>query len=163
PCGCERTFRDPLRGKGGVGDADYTCYSQWANRPYADTALTELAEKAVDALHLGSSKGTDFLAVSYSTVDYVGHEFGPRSHEIQDILIRLDKDVGSLLAHLDQKVGRGNYVVALTGDHGVAPVREDMQTTGADAGLLRLPELQKKIAKALEPLNYAQPAVPSVN
>jgi len=163
PDGWDLTFPHPLRGKAGAGDPDNTFYSQWANSPYADTALTELAEKAVDALHLGSSKGTDFLAVSYSTVDYVGHEFGPRSHEIQDILIRLDKDVGSLLAHLDQKVGRGNYVVALTGDHGVAPVPEDMQTTGADAGLLRLPELQKKIEKALEPLNYAQPAVASVN
>jgi len=103
---------------------DGAFYEQWASSPYADTALTELAEKAVDALNLGKAAGTDFLAVSYSSVDYVGHEFGPRSREIQDILVRLDKDLGDLFAHLDQKVGRGNYVVALSADHGVVPFRK---------------------------------------
>jgi predicted AlkP superfamily pyrophosphatase or phosphodiesterase len=92
-------------------------------------------------------------------VDYVGHEFGPRSREIQDILVRLDKDLGNLFAHLDQKVGRGNYVVALSADHGVVPIPEDMQSTGADAGVLHLPEVQERIEKALESFNYAKPAV----
>ena len=163
PTGWDLTFPHPLRGKTGTGEADAAFYSQWAASPYADTALTELAKKAVDALNLGKARGTDFLAIGYSTVDYVGHAFGPRSREIQDILIRLDKDLGDLFAHLDQRVGRGNYVVALSADHGVAPVPEDMQTTGADAGLLRLYELQAKVEKALEPFNYAKPAVASVN
>ncbi len=142
---------------------DSAFYEQWASSPYAETALTELAEKAVDALKLGNSSGTDFLAVSYSSVDLVGHEFGPRSREIQDILVRLDKDLGNLFAHLDQKVGRGNYVVALSADHGVVPIPEDMQTTGADAGLLHLPEVQERIEKALEPFNYAKPAVARIS
>jgi predicted AlkP superfamily pyrophosphatase or phosphodiesterase len=159
PEGWGLTFPHPLRGKSGVGEPDNTFYDQWASSPYADTALTELAEKAVDALKLGHSTGTDFLAVSYSSVDLVGHEFGPRSREIQDILIRLDKDLGNLFAHLDQKVGRGNYVVALSADHGVVPIPEDMQTTGADAGVLHLPEVQERIEKALESFNYAKPAV----
>src|SRR6266566_1953722 len=148
PVGWDLTFPHPLRGKSGVGEPDPDFYNQWASSPYADTALTELAEKTVDALNLGKAAGTDFLAVSYSTVDYVGHEFGPRSREIQDILVRLDKDLSNLFAHLDAKVGRGNYVVALTADHGVVPVPADMQRTGADAGLLHLPELQKRIEKA---------------
>src|SRR2546422_3567094 len=88
PVGWDLTFPHPLRGKSGVGEADPDFYNQWASSPYADTALTELAEKTVDALNLGKAAGTDFLAVSYSTVDYVGHEFGPRSREIQDILVR---------------------------------------------------------------------------
>jgi hypothetical protein len=163
PGGWDLTFPHPLRGKSGVSETDPDFYNQWASSPYADTALTELAEKAVDELNLGKAAGTDFLAVGYSTVDYVGHEFGPRSREIQDVLIRLDKDLGNLLAHLDQKVGRGNYVVALTADHGVVPIPEDMQKTGADAGLLRLPELQQRIEKALEPFNYAKPAIASVS
>jgi arylsulfatase A-like enzyme len=112
---------------------------------------------------LGHSKGTDFLAVSYSSVDYVGHEFGPRSREIQDILVRLDKDLGNLFAHLDQKVGRGNYVAALTADHGVVPIPEDMQKTGADTGLLHLPEVQERIEKALEPFNSLKPAVARIS
>jgi predicted AlkP superfamily pyrophosphatase or phosphodiesterase len=159
PSGWDLTFPHPLRGKAGVGEPDPDFYNQWASSPYADTALTELAEKAVDTLKLGNSTGTDFLAIGYSPVDYVGHEFGPRSREIQDVLIRLDKDLGNLLAHLDQKIGRGNYVVALTADHGVVPIPEDMQSTGADAGLLHLPEVQERIEKALESFNYAKPAV----
>jgi predicted AlkP superfamily pyrophosphatase or phosphodiesterase len=159
PDGWDLTFPHPLRGKSGAGEPDGTFYEQWASSPYADTALTELAETAVDKLKLGNSTGTDFLAISYSSVDYVGHEFGPRSREIQDILVRLDKDLGNLFAHLDQKVGRGNYVVALSADHGVVPVPEDMQKTGVDAGVLHLPEVQERIEKALESFNYAKPAV----
>ena len=159
PGGWDLTFPHPLRGKSGAGEPDSAFYEQWASSPYADTALTELAEKAVDSLNLGHSNGTDFLAIGYSPVDYVGHEFGPRSREIQDILARLDKDLGNLFAHLDQKVGRGNYVVALSADHGVVPIPEDMQKTGADAGLLHLPEVQERIEKALESFNYAKPAV----
>jgi len=159
PDGWDLAFPHPLRGKTGVGEPDSAFYEQWASSPYADTALTELALKAVDALNLGKAAGTDFLAVSYSSVDYVGHAFGPRSREIQDILVRLDKDLGNLFTHLDEKVGRGNYVVGLTGDHGVVPIPEDMQTTGADAGALHLPEVQERIEKALEPFHYAKPAV----
>jgi predicted AlkP superfamily pyrophosphatase or phosphodiesterase len=159
PDGWDIAFPHPLRGKTGVGEPDSAFYEQWASSPYADTALTELAEKAVDAMSLGKAAGTDFLAVSYSSVDYVGHEFGPRSREIQDILVRLDKDLGNLFAHLDQKVGPGNYVVALTADHGVVPIPEDMQTTGADAGVLHLPDVQQRIEKTLESFNYAKPAV----
>jgi len=159
PDGWELTFPHPLRGKSGVSEPDGTFFEQWASSPYADTALTALAEEAVDTLHLGNSNGTDFLAVSFSSVDYVGHEFGPRSREIQDILVRLDKDLGSLFAHLDEKVGRGNYVVAFSADHGVVPIPEDMQQTGADAGVLHLAEVQERIEKALEPFNYAKPAI----
>src|SRR5713101_806505 len=163
PDGWDLTFPHPLRGKSSVGEPDSAFYEQWASSPYADTALTELAEKAVDALKLGNSNGTDFLAVSYSSVDYVGHEFGPRSREIQDILVRLDKDLGNLFAHLDKKVGRGNYVVALSADHGVVPIPEDMQKTGADAGVLHLPEVQERIEMALEAINYPKPAVARIN
>ena len=159
PDGWDLTFPHPLRGKTGTGEPDAAFYSQWATSPYADSALTELAEKAIDTLHLGRASGPDFLAIGYSTVDYVGHAFGPRSREIQDILVRLDKDIGNLLGHLDKNVGRGNYVVALSADHGVVPVPEDMQTTGADAGLLHLPELQERIEKALGSFNYPKPAI----
>ena len=163
PEGWTLTFPHPLRGRSGAGEPDSTFYEQWASSPYADTALTDLAEKAVDGLNLGKTGGTDFLGISYSTVDYVGHEFGPRSREIQDILVRLDNDLGDLFAHLDQKVGRGNYVVALSADHGVVPIPEDMQTTGADAGVLHLPEVKERIERALEPFNYPKPAVARIN
>jgi predicted AlkP superfamily pyrophosphatase or phosphodiesterase len=159
PDGWELTFPHPLRGKSGGDQPDAAFYEQWASSPYADTYLTQLAETSVDSLGLGKGGGTDFLGVSYSSVDYVGHEFGPRSWEIQDILVRLDRDLGELFAHLDQKVGRGNYVVVLSADHGVVPVPEDMERTGADAGVLHLPEVQEKMEKALEPFNFGKPAI----
>jgi predicted AlkP superfamily pyrophosphatase or phosphodiesterase len=161
--GWELTFPHALSGKAGGAEPDEAFVEEWSASPFADTYLTQLAETAVDSLGLGKSGGTDYLGVSYSSVDYVGHEFGPRSWEIQDILVRLDKDLGELLEHLDKKVGRGNYVLALSADHGVVPVPEDMQKTGADAGVLHLPELQERMEKALEPFNYAKPAIARIS
>jgi len=163
PEGWDLTFPHPLRGKAAGNEPDAAFYEQWASSPFADSYLTRLAETAIDSLGLGHGGGTDFLGVSYSSVDYVGHEFGPRSWEIQDILVRLDKDLADLFAHLDKKVGRGNYVVALSADHGVVPVPEDMQKTGADAGVLHLAELQERIEKALEPFNFAKPVTARIN
>lgn len=157
--GWTTNFPYPLRGKGGATTPDAAYYEQWATSPFADTYLTILAEEAVNSLGLGKRGPTDFLGISYSSVDYVGHTFGPRSREIQDILVRLDKDLGDLFAFLDKKVGAGNYVVALSADHGVAPIPVDMQKTGVDAGVLSLPELQARIEKALEPLNYPKPVI----
>jgi predicted AlkP superfamily pyrophosphatase or phosphodiesterase len=159
PPGWELTFPHPLHGKAGANEPDGEFYQQWISSPFADTYLTRLAENSVDQLGLGKGGGIDFLAISYSTPDHVGHAFGPRSWEIQDVLVRLDKDLGDLFAHLDAKVGRGNYVVAFSADHGVVPIPEDMQKTGADAGILHVPEVQEKIEKALEPLNYTKPIV----
>jgi predicted AlkP superfamily pyrophosphatase or phosphodiesterase len=159
PAGWDLTFPHALRGRAAASEPDEAFYEQWASSPFADSYVTHLAETAVDSLGLGKGGGTDFLGVSYSSVDYVGHAFGPRSREIQDILIRLDKDLAELFAHLDQKVGRGNYVVALSADHGVVPTPEDMQKTGADAGVLRLAELQEKMEKVLTGAGYPSPAI----
>jgi predicted AlkP superfamily pyrophosphatase or phosphodiesterase len=163
PEGWDLTFPHPLRGKAAGNEPDAAFYEQWGSSPYADTYLTKFAETAVDSLGMGQGGGTDFLGVSYSSVDYVGHEFGPRSWEIQDILVRLDKDLTDLFTHLDKKVGRGNYVVALSADHGVVPVPEDMQKTGADAGVLHLAELQGRMEAALEPFNLGKPAIARIN
>jgi predicted AlkP superfamily pyrophosphatase or phosphodiesterase len=159
PPGWELTFPHPLKGEAGIKEPGEAFFGQWTASPFADTYLTELAESAVDSLGLGKGGGVDYLGVSYSSVDYVGHAFGPRSREIQDMLVRLDQDLGRLFRTLDKKVGRENYVVAFSADHGVVPVPEDMQKTGVDAGVLHLPEVQEKIEKALEPLSFPKPAV----
>jgi len=157
--GWTTSFPHVLHGKEGGSAPDQAFYEQWATSPFADTSLTRLAETAVDSLGLGKAGATDYLGVSYSSVDYVGHTFGPRSWEIQDMLVRLDRDLAELFAHLDQAVGKGNYVVGFTADHGVAPIPGDMQKIGVDAGVLRLPELKDRMEKALEPFHYAKPAV----
>src|SRR5208337_2490259 len=159
PVGWSASFPHALRGKDGGSSADEVFVEQWASSPFADAYLTRMAEAAIESLGLGKAGGTDYLGVSYSTLDYVGHAYGPRSREIQDILVRLDEELGELLAHLDRKVGRGNYIVALSADHGVAPVPEDMAKTGADAGVLNVSELQERMEKALEPFNYTKYAI----
>ena len=73
-------------------------------------------------------------AISFSALDKVGHDFGPESHETQDVLVHLDAQLGVLLDKLDRDVGKGNYVVGLTSDHGVAPVPERVKAQGFDAG-----------------------------
>jgi len=152
-------FPHSLRSKEAGNKPDTAFYYQWGTSPFADTYLTRMAESAIDALGLGKGDVTDYLGVSYSSVDYVGHTFGPRSWEVQDILVRLDRDLEELFKDLDQKVGRGSYVVALTGDHGVAPIPADFQGTGFDAGVLSLPSVKERMEKALEPFNYPKPAV----
>jgi predicted AlkP superfamily pyrophosphatase or phosphodiesterase len=159
PEGWGLTFPHPLRGKAAATEPGASFYEQWASSPFADTYLTKFAETAVESMGLGQGGGTDFLGVSYSPVDYVGHAFGPHSWEVQDILVRLDKDLGDLFAYLDTRIGRRNYVVALSSDHGVVPTPEDMQKTGADSGVLHLAELQERMEKALEPFNFAKPAI----
>jgi hypothetical protein len=149
PQGWSSTFPHGLPGtpeSPGIGFA-----SLWTHTPMADAYLGALAAESVRALGLGRGRGTDYLAVSFSTLDVTGHAFGPRSHEVQDVLIGLDRTIGRLLDDLDRLVGRGAYTVALTGDHGVAPIPEQMRERGLDAG--RLPESQvaARVDTALEP------------
>ena len=154
------TFPHALRGKEGGSKPDASFYYQWNTSPFADTYLTKMAEAAVDALSLGKANGAmDYLGVSYSSVDYVGHTFGPKSWEIQDMLVRLDQDLADLFKHLDQKVGRGNYVVAVSGDHGVAPTGADAEESGFPSGVIPIPALKEKIEKALEPFHLPSPAI----
>ena len=115
--------------------------------PFADEYLGRLAAHAVDTLDLGRGPAIDFLGVSFSTLDLVGHQYGPESHEVQDVLFRLDRTIGTLLEHLDARLGRDGYVLALSSDHGVSPIPEQ-----SGAGRQPSSELMTAINTALEPL-----------
>ena len=119
PAGWNGLFPHPITGRKG---ADDQFYALWQATPLADIYLGKLAASLVDGFKLGQREGTDFLGVSFSVLDDVGHSFGPDSREVEDILRQLDVTLGSLIAHLDAKVGRANYVLALSADHGVAPM-----------------------------------------
>ena len=88
--------------------------------PFGNDFLAELAMRAIDKEELGKDNITDFLTVSFSSTDYVGHTFGPRSMEVQDTYLRLDLTIATFLDYLDKTVGKGNYLVFLTADHAVA-------------------------------------------
>lgn len=94
--------------------------------PFGNTLVTELAKKAIEGEDMGNDQTTDFLAVSFSSTDYVGHQFGPHSIELQDTYLRLDRDLADLLSYLDEKVGKGNYLVTLTSDHGAVDVPQEL-------------------------------------
>ena len=85
--------------------------------PYGNNLLADFAKKAIEKEQLGKDEITDFLAVSFSSTDYVGHTFGPRSIEIQDTYLRLDETIADFLNYLDKTVGKDNYLVFLTADH----------------------------------------------
>ncbi len=97
-------------------------YGAIASTPYGNTLTTEMAKAAVTNEQLGADNITDFLTVSYSSPDYIGHSFGPNSIEQEDDYLRLDKDMGDLFTFLDSKVGKGQYLVFLSADHAVAHV-----------------------------------------
>lgn len=88
--------------------------------PYGNTLTLDLAKAAIDAEHLGNNTVTDFLAVSLSSTDYIGHLVGVNAVETEDTYLRLDKDLAAFFSYLDAKVGKGNYTVFLTADHGAA-------------------------------------------
>lgn len=86
--------------------------------PYGNTLTLDVAKLALENEKLGSHNVTDFLAISLSSTDYVGHQFSPNSVKTEDTYLRLDKDLSDFFYFLDLKVGKGNYVVFLTADHG---------------------------------------------
>ena len=85
--------------------------------PFGNDLLADLAMKAIEKEELGKDDITDFLTVSFSSTDYVGHTFGPRSMELQDTYLRLDQTIADFLIYLDKNVGKNNYLVFLTADH----------------------------------------------
>lgn len=95
-------------------------YESFRQTPGGNSYTVDMAKAAVDAEKLGQRGITDFLAISFSSTDYIGHAFGPNSIEIEDAYLRLDRDLADLFKYLDTKIGKGQYLVFLTADHAVA-------------------------------------------
>ncbi len=110
-------------------------YSKIAPTPWGNTLTVEMAKAAIEAEGLGKGSATDFLALSFSSPDYVGHSFGPNSIEQVDDFIRLDEELGRLFAYLDATVGKGQYTTFLTADHAVAHIPGFMKEHKLPQGL----------------------------
>jgi predicted AlkP superfamily pyrophosphatase or phosphodiesterase len=117
-------FPHPMNGRNG---ADAQFYERWQKSPYSDNYLARMAGSLVESMRLGQRDGTDYLAIAFAALDMMGHDFGPRSREVEDLLMHLDASLGALVQRLDDRVGRNRYVLALTGDHGAAPIPEQVQ------------------------------------
>ena len=116
------------------GKAGGNAYWTVQYSPFGNTLVKDFATRAIEEEKLGEDKITDVLAISFSSTDYIGHEYGPHSVELQDTYLRLDRDLADLFEKLDEKVGKGNYMVFLTSDHGVVDVPAELEDRGLPGG-----------------------------
>ena len=125
-------------------------YESFRTTPFANTFTFDFAKAAIENERLGKNTVTDFLAVSISSTDYVGHSFGPNSIEIEDTYLRLDKDIESFLNYLDKTVGKGNYTLFLSADHGVAHVPAFLKEHKIPAGTFDDADILKELNQKIE-------------
>lgn len=121
-----------------------------ASTPHGNTLTKEMAIEAIKNEKLGKGSSTDFLAVSFSTPDYVGHAFGPNSVEEEDTYLKLDKELADLLSFLDGWVGKGNYLFFISADHGVMDVPGFWKEHKLPAGILDVTKSTLAVKAALK-------------
>ncbi len=109
-------------------------YQSILTSPWGDQLTLDFAESAITHEGLGQDSNTDFLAISFSSTDYVGHSYGTNARETEDIYLRLDRQLADLFHFLDQHVGKDNYLVFLTADHAASPAPEYLLTHNVPAG-----------------------------
>lgn len=102
--------------------------------PFGNSLLVEFAKAAIKSEKLGQSEFTDFLAISFSSPDYIGHKYGVDSKEIEDTYLRLDQDLAELLKYLDKEIGKDNYTLFLTADHAAVAVPAYLKSKKIPAG-----------------------------
>jgi len=117
--------------------------------PWMDSLTLALALEGVARLGLGRSDTPDVVSVGLSTLDNVGHDFGPDSREVHDMMLRLDRYLGAFLAALERRVGRGRVVLALTGDHGVTARPEASWARGEQAGFVVVDSILRPVLDTL--------------
>jgi predicted AlkP superfamily pyrophosphatase or phosphodiesterase len=111
-------------------------YGKLISTPFGNQLLIELAKTAVENEKLGKNSFTDFLAISFSSPDYIGHAYGPNSVEVQDLYIKFDKQIAELLNYLDASVGKRKYLLFLTSDHAVAENIDFLKKLHIRSGML---------------------------
>jgi predicted AlkP superfamily pyrophosphatase or phosphodiesterase len=105
--------------------------------PFADVFTTDFAIRLIENEGLGKDEITDFLAICYSSTDYIGHRFGPSSVETADAILRLDKDIEKLLTFLNDSLGKKNILVYFTSAHGVSEIPSVMEAARIPAGYFK--------------------------
>ena len=118
-----------------LGDTDR--YAILKSIPAGNTYSIMMAKACIDGEHLGMNIDvTDFMALSLSSTDYIGHQFAPNSIEIEDCYLRLDQDIASFLKYLDSRFGKNGYLLFMTADHGGAHNASYLSDLDIPAGVL---------------------------
>ena len=118
--------------------------------PYGNTLTLKFAKAAIEGYKLGKNTTTDFLTINCASTDYVGHMYGPNSIEVEDTYLRLDKDLEMFLNYLDTNLGKGNYLVFLTADHGAANTIDYLKQNKIPSNILDMPKLMKQLDVILD-------------
>lgn len=146
--GLGKTFPHKITGKlKKPGPAYYAALSM---TPFANDWEIDFAKAAIDNEQLGQRGVTDLLAISISATDLAGHDFGPMSQEVQDLVVRVDKQIGELIDWTQKKVGKDDVLVVLSADHGGVPMPEQLAAMGFSAGRLKKKTIKEAIEKALK-------------
>ena len=125
-------------------------YEAFKSSPFGNTFTFDFAKAVIENENLGNGNFTDFLAVSLSSTDYIGHLFGPNSLEIEDTYVRLDQDIAAFIDYLDTKLGRNNYLLMLTSDHGVAHNSAFLKSHQLEGNNFSLKEITKQLNDIIE-------------
>ena len=126
--GYGRVFPHPF------GKADGKYYTTWLTiSPMADQLTLDFAKTLIEREQLGAHGVPDYLSISFSSTDYIGHIFGPSSLEMEDNLLRLDRTLADLFAYVDQQVGLKNTLIVLAGDHGSPEIPGYLNELGIEA------------------------------
>jgi predicted AlkP superfamily pyrophosphatase or phosphodiesterase len=138
--------------------------SEWLlETPFSDEMVLDFARELVSSESLGMDTIPDLLFVSMSATDYIGHSFGPHSHEVLDALLRADAYLAHFLSALDSMVGAGSYLVALSSDHGVMPLPEETSRQGEPAERILRAETKQHFEAAArqvaDAIGLAQPLI----
>jgi predicted AlkP superfamily pyrophosphatase or phosphodiesterase len=142
PAGMGSTF--PHRFDRGALGAGY--YSAVAASPFGDDILLDFTRTLLTTEELGRDDVIDYLSVSFSSNDFIGHRYGPSSLEIEDEILRVDRLLAALLAEIDRSVGLEHTLVAVSSDHGVAEAPEELEAAGRSAGRVLLSEVERSEA-----------------
>ena len=118
--------------------------------PFGNSIVVEFAKAAIKNEKLGKGEFTDFLAISFSSPDYIGHRFGVDSKEIEDTYLRLDKDISDFLKYLDAEVGENNYTLFLTADHAAVQVPAYLNSLKIPGGYIELNDFQNFILELMK-------------
>src|SRR5262245_24918928 len=125
-------------------------YEQLLISPFSNDLLLAFAKAAIEGEDLGHHEVTDLLTISFSCNDTIGHNYGPYSHEVEDVTLRTDIVLADLFHYLDRRLGRDGYVVAFTADHGAAPAPEQAKALGLGGGRYTDGDVIQAVSKALE-------------
>ncbi|MGX1927789.1 alkaline phosphatase PafA [Flagellimonas sp. 2504JD4-2] len=113
--------------------------------PFGNTLLSQLAKTVIQEEALGQLNETDFLTISFSSTDYIGHSFGIRSKELEDTYIRMDGEIADLLSFLDSKVGKDNYLVFLTADHAASDHPDFLKATNLQGKYFEVETIKRQL------------------